>query len=83
MAQESNIIIYNTQDGQTAVTLYAKDGSVWMIQSQLADLFSTFKQNISLHIINILEENELAAYSVVKDYLTTEKIHPQFVQPHQ
>lgn len=71
MHQDSNIIIYNTQDGQTAVLLYGKDGSVWMNQNQLAKLFSTSKQNISLHIINILEDKELSEKSVVKDYLTT------------
>jgi len=71
MKEEQNIIIYNTQDGKAAVSLYAKDGSVWMNQNQLAELFDTTKQNISLHVINILEEEELTANSVVKDYLTT------------
>ena len=42
-----------------------------MNQNQLAELFDTSKQNISLHIVNILEENELRQNSVVKDYLTT------------
>ena len=42
-----------------------------MMQQQMAELFDTSKQNISLHIINILEENELNINSVVKDYLTT------------
>jgi hypothetical protein len=71
MKEEQNIIIYKTQDGKTAVSLYAKDGSVWMNQQQLAELFDTSKQNISLHIINVLKENELDENSVVKDYLTT------------
>lgn len=71
MKDEQNIIIYKTQDGKTAVSLYAKDGSVWMNQQQLAELFDTSKQNISLHIINILKEKELDENSVVKDYLTT------------
>ncbi|MCO5235699.1 MAG: hypothetical protein M9933_05460 [Chitinophagaceae bacterium] len=71
MKDEQNIIIYKTQDGKTAVSLYAKDGSVWMNQQQLAELFDTSKQNISLHIINVLKENELDENSVVKDYLTT------------
>lgn len=69
--QEQNIIIYKTQDGIVSIALYAKDGSVWMNQNQLAELFDTSKQNISLHIINILEDNELDKNSVVKDYLTT------------
>jgi hypothetical protein len=71
MKEEQNIIIYNTQDGKASVSLYAKDGSVWMNQNQLAELFDTTKQNISLHIINIIEEGELDENSVVKDYLTT------------
>lgn len=71
MSEQSNIIIYNTPDGKASVALYAKDGTVWMNQNQLAELFNTSKQNISLHIINILEERELDENSVVKDYLTT------------
>ena len=71
MSDEQNIIIYKTQDGKVSIALYAKDGSVWMNQNQLAELFDTSKQNISLHIINILEDNELDKNSVVKDYLTT------------
>lgn len=68
---QQNIIIYNTADGKASVSLYTKDGNVWMNQSQLAELFDTSKQNISLHIINILKDKELNKDSVVKDYLTT------------
>ena len=66
-----NIIIYNTQDGKSSVSLLAKDGMVWMNQIQIAELFVTTKQNISLHIQNIFEEGELDKNSVVKEYLTT------------
>jgi hypothetical protein len=68
---QSEIVIYNTDDGKTAVSLYAKDGSIWMNQNQLAQLFDTSKQNISLHIQNIIKEWEISQDSVVKDYLTT------------
>ena len=68
---KQNIIIYKTADGKASVALYAKDGNVWMNQNQLAELFATSKQNISLHISNILKEGELSENSVVKDYLTT------------
>lgn len=68
---ESNIIIYNTIDGKASVVLYARGGSVWMNQNQLAELFDTSKQTVSYHIINILNERELDEKSVVKDYLTT------------
>ncbi|MDD2828776.1 MAG: virulence RhuM family protein [Sulfuricurvum sp.] len=71
MEEESNIIIYNTADGKASVSLLTKDGTAWLNQNQLAELFVTSKQNISLHIINIFEEGELDANSVVKDYLTT------------
>ncbi|MBU0942099.1 MAG: virulence RhuM family protein [Bacteroidetes bacterium] len=68
---EQNIIIYNTQDGKSAVSLYTKDGTIWMNQNQLAELFDTSKQNIGQHIANILEEKELQQISVVKNYFTT------------
>ncbi len=71
MSNKQNIIIYNTADGKAKVSLYAKDGNIWMNQNQLAELFDTSKQNISLHVINILKDNELSEKSVVKDYLTT------------
>ncbi len=69
--QEQNIIIYNTADGKAAVSLYARDGMIWMNQNQLAELFDTSIPNISMHISNILKEGELEENSVVKDYLTT------------
>ena len=66
-----DIIIYNTADGKAKVALYAKDGNIWMNQSQLAELFATSKQNIGQHISNILNEKELEENSVVKNYFTT------------
>ena len=69
--QERNIIIYRTADGNASVALFAKDGKIWLNQQQMAELFATSKPNISMHIANILKENELTADSVVKNYLTT------------
>lgn len=69
--EEKNIIIYNTVDGKASVTLYAKDGMIWMNQNQIAELFDTSKQNIGQHISNILSENELQENSVVKNFFTT------------
>ena len=68
---EDELIIYNTDDGKADVKLYSKDGVIWMNQQQMSLLFDTSKQNISLHIQNILKEKELEESSVVKDYLTT------------
>jgi hypothetical protein len=71
MAKKTDIIIYNTDDGKASVSLYAKDGSVWMNQNQIAELFDTSIPNISMHIKNILKDKELKQKSVVKDFLTT------------
>ncbi len=71
MDTEQNIIIYNTADGKTSVALYARDSMVWMSQKQIAELFDTSKQNVSQHIISIIDDNELQEKSVVKEYLTT------------
>lgn len=68
---EQELILYNSEDGKSRVTLLARDGSVWLNQSQLAELFATSKQNISVHIGNILKEKELDDNSVVNYYLTT------------
>lgn len=69
--EEKSIIIYNTQDGKTSVSLLTKDGTVWMNQNQLAELFDTSKQNIGQHVSSILEDNELDVNSVVKKYFIT------------
>ena len=66
-----NIILYNTEDGKTSVKLYAENNTVWLTQAQMAELFNTTKQNISLHIKNIFKDDELSPVSTVKEYLTT------------
>lgn len=69
--EQNNIIIYTTEDGKAKVVLYAKDGNVWMNQSQIAELFDTSVANISIHISKILKDNELDGDSVIKNYLIT------------
>ena len=68
---KEDIILYESGDGNIKVSLFARDGSVWLNQSQLAELFATSKPNINIHITNILKDKELDANSVIKDYLTT------------
>ncbi len=69
--EEKNSIIYNTQDGKASISLMTKDGTVWMNQNQLAELFATSVPNISMHIAKVLKDKELDANSVIKYYLTT------------
>lgn len=69
----NNIIFYTTDDGQVRIEVRLEDENVWLTQNAMAELFDTTKQNISLHIKNIFEENELNENSVVKENLTTAK----------
>ena len=71
MNTEQNIIIYNTADGKASVSLFTQDGTAWMNQNQLAELFDTSKQNIGQHILSVLKEGELEGNSVVKNFFTT------------
>ena len=68
---ENQMILYRSEDGESEVRLKAMDGSVWLSQLEIAELFDTTKQNISLHIKNILDEGELSELSAVKESLTT------------
>ncbi len=63
------VLIY--QDGRLNLQVRLDGQTVWLTQAQLGELYQTSKQNISLHIQNILEENELRREAVVKEYLTT------------
>jgi len=67
----SELILYQTEDGKTRVQLRVVEGSVWLSQAEIAELFATTKQNVSLHTANVLKEGELTANAVVKDSLTT------------
>ncbi len=68
---ENNIIIYQTQDGQTKIDVKIENETVWLTQKDMAELFETTKQNVSTHIKNIFNEGELNENSVVKDFFTT------------
>jgi hypothetical protein len=65
------LILYTTEDGKSQIQLRAQDDSVWLSQLEIAKLFNATKQNISLHLKNIFDEDELNVISVVKESLTT------------
>ena len=73
-----NLILYTTQDKKIKVELYELGESVYLSQDAIAKLFDTSKQNVSLHIRNILKEGELHENSVVKDYLITATDNKQY-----
>ena len=68
---DSQILIYQTEGGQTKIEVLLEDETVWLTQKLMAELFQTTKQNTSLHIQNIFSEKELDENSVVKYFLTT------------
>lgn len=70
-SSQGELVLYSTDDGMAQFYLRAEGGTVWMTQMELAELFQSSKQNISLHIKNILEEQELSK-ATVKDYLTVQ-----------
>ena len=67
----SEILIYKTPDNKINVEMKLSNETLWLPQNKIAELFGVTKQNISLHIKNILNTNELEEKSVVKDFLTT------------
>lgn len=69
----NEIIIYNTEDGKAKINLKYEDGTVWLSQSEIAELFQTTKQNISKHIKTIFEDGELNENSTVNYKLTVQK----------
>ena len=67
----SEILIYQTDDGQTKIDVKFEDETVWLTQAQLCELYQTSKSNISEHIKHIFEEGELEENSVVRKFRTT------------
>jgi len=66
------IIIYQPDKASIKLEVRIEDETVWLTQVQMADLFNSSKQNISLHINNIFKEGELNPGSTVKEYLTVQ-----------
>ena len=66
---QGQLLIYS--DGGLNLQVRLDGQTVWLTQAQMAELYQTTKQNISLHIQNVFDDKELPADAVVKEYLTT------------
>ena len=66
------LILYTTDDGKSQIQLRADLGTVWLTQLEMAELFDATKQNISLHLKNIIEDGELDAAATIKESLTVQ-----------
>ncbi|MFA5702628.1 MAG: virulence RhuM family protein [Advenella sp.] len=68
----SELILYTSDDGQTKLHLRVETETVWLSQLEIAELFQTTKQNVSLHAKNIFDDNELTPEATVKESLTVQ-----------
>ena len=64
-----NILIYQTEKGDTKIDAYFNDETIWMSQKSIAELYQTTPQNITTHIKNIYGDGELDENSTCKNYL--------------
>lgn len=69
--EKKELVIFETNDSAVKLEVPVENETVWLTQAQMAELFDTSKQNISLHINNCFKEGELEKDSVIKDFLTT------------
>lgn len=70
MKENNGIIIYQDEDGVTKVNVRFSDEDVWLTQNQLAEIYDTTQENISMHIKNIYEDKELDENRTYKKYLS-------------
>lgn len=68
---KKELVIFETLDKEISLSVEILENTVWLTQNQMAELFKTTKQNISLHANNCFKEGELDKKSVVKESLTT------------
>jgi hypothetical protein len=68
-----NVVIYTTDDGATKIDLRLEEGTAWLSQLQIAELFQTTKQNVSKHIQAIYDDQELEESATVNQQLTVQK----------
>ena len=70
---QSQFIIYQTESGKTKIEVRLHDETVWLTQKNMAELFQVTPQNITLHLKNIYQEEELDQDSTCKDFLQVQK----------
>jgi hypothetical protein len=66
------LILYTTEDGKSQIQLRAEDNTVWLTQMEIAELFQTTKNNVSIHTRNIFDDGELNVEATVKESLTVQ-----------
>ncbi len=80
---KSQIIIYQTENGETKLDVRFQDETVWLTQKLMAELFQTSPQNITIHLKNIFEEGELDEGATCNDFLQVQKEGNRVVKRNQ
>jgi len=83
MKNNSQIIIYTTEKGETKLEVRLENETVWLTQKLMAELFQTTPQNITIHLKNIFEEGELNEAATCKDFLQVGKEGGRMVERNQ
>lgn len=69
---KGDIIIYQSESGETKIDVRLEDETVWLTQAQLCELYQSSKANVSEHIKNIFDEGELDEASTVRNFRTVQ-----------
>jgi hypothetical protein len=83
MNNNSQLIIYQSEDGQTKIDVRLQDETVWLTQKMMAELFQTTVPNINLHLKNIFEEGELNEPATIKEFLIVQQEGNRKVERNQ
>ena len=70
---KSQIIIYQTESGETKLDVRFQDETVWLTQKLMSELFQTSIPNVNIHLKNIFKEGELEEKATIKDFLIVQK----------
>jgi hypothetical protein len=81
-AQQQDIVLYQSTDGEVEFHVNVFDESVWLTQKQMAELFDTTVQNTGQHANSIFKEGELIQISVIKDFFITASDGKQYKTKH-
>jgi len=71
LSMSSSLLFYQTEDGRQRIEVRLEDGTVWLTQKLMSELFQTTPENITIHLKNIFSEGELDPNSVTKESLVT------------
>lgn len=69
--KESNIVLYETEDGKANIDVILKDETIWLTQKSMATLFGVRENNITYHLQNVFDSNELDENSVTQKIRVT------------